>query len=127
MSGLGSMDRGDFQYTRTMDEEGWITVARAEAIAPRKACVIQTGEGKVAVFRAEDGRLHAIEDRCPHRGAALSNGLVYDNDKVACGDHGWSIRLADGGVEPPECGQVRTFPVKVEDGVVFVRCALPPP
>jgi nitrite reductase (NADH) small subunit len=108
-----------------MDEVGWITVARAEEIAPRKARVIRTGDGNVAVFRTEDGGLYAIEDRCPHRGAPLSAGLVYDNDKVACGDHGWSIRLADGGVEPPECGKVRTFPVKVEDGVVLVQCALP--
>jgi nitrite reductase (NADH) small subunit len=110
-----------------MGDELWIPVARADSIAPSKACVIEAAGAKIAVFRAGDGRLFAIEDRCPHRGAALSNGLVYDNDKVACGDHGWSVRLADGGVEPPECGQVRTFPVKVEDGVVFVRCALPPP
>ncbi len=65
--------------------------------------------------------MFGIEDRCPHRGARLSAGVVCDSDKVACLDHGWGIRLADGGVEAPEQGCVRTFPVKVEDGLVFVR------
>jgi nitrite reductase (NADH) small subunit len=77
----------------------------------------------VAVFRLADGGLCAIEDRCPHRGARLSAGVIYDGDKVACMDHGWGIRLSDGGVEAPESGCVRTFAVKVEDGVVFVSAA----
>jgi len=49
--------------------------------------------------------------------------VIYDGDKVACMDHGWGIRLSDGGVEAPESGCVRTFAVKVEDGVVFVSAA----
>jgi nitrite reductase (NADH) small subunit len=107
-----------------MSETGWLRVCGVEEIAPRGVRVVQSGEVNVAVFRAGDGFLYAIEDRCPHRGARLSRGLVYD-DKVACSDHGWSVCLADGKVEAPECGQVRTFPVKIEDGAVFVRCALP--
>jgi nitrite reductase (NADH) small subunit len=74
----------------------------------------------VAVFRLADGRMFAVEDRCPHRGARLSVGVVYDGDKIACLDHGWGIRLTDGGVEAPEQGCVRTFPVKLEEGLVYV-------
>jgi nitrite reductase (NADH) small subunit len=77
-------------------------------------------ELNLAVFRLADGRMFGIEDRCPHRGARLSAGVIYDGDKVACLDHGWGICLADGGVEPPQQGCVRTFPVKLEDGLVFV-------
>jgi nitrite reductase (NADH) small subunit len=74
----------------------------------------------VAVFCLADGRLFGIEDRCPHRGARLSAGLIYDEDKVACADHGWGIRLRDGRVESPGQGCARVFPVKVEDGLVLV-------
>jgi len=73
----------------------------------------------IALFQA-GGRVYALEDRCPHRGARLSLGLIYEEGKVACLDHGWGIRLADGGVEPPERGCVRTFEVKIEDGWVWV-------
>jgi nitrite reductase (NADH) small subunit len=100
---------------------GWLAAGRAEAIAPRKCVRVEGADCRIAVFRAEDGRLYAIEDRCPHRGARLSNGAVFDNDRVACPDHGWTIRLTDGGVEPPDAGQVRTFEVKVEGGMVYVR------
>jgi nitrite reductase (NADH) small subunit len=100
------------------------TVACSEADLPvRTARVVAHSGINVAVFRVEDGSLYAVEDRCPHRGAPLSRGLIYDNNKVACTDHGWSICLSDGKVDAPECGQIRTFPVKVEDGVVQVRIA----
>ena len=103
-----------------MSEDRWLPVARAEEIAPRGARRLVTQHYDIAVFRSEDGRLFAIEDRCPHRGARLSAGAVYDNDKVACADHGWTVCLVDGKVAPPEQGRVRTFAVKVEDGVVYV-------
>ena len=64
-----------------------------------------------------------LEDRCPHRGAPLSQGVVYDVCKVACADHGWTIDLRSGAVEAPERGEVRTFPVRVVDGEVFVSIA----
>jgi nitrite reductase (NADH) small subunit len=104
-----------------MSEGRWIRVCRAEEIAPGKSRVVATAAGAIAVFRAEDGRLFAIEDRCPHRGGRLSGGAVYDNDKVACPDHGWTICLSNGRVEPPDSGQVRTYPVAVADGEVRVQ------
>ena len=98
----------------------WRRVCALEEMAAPGVRTLTLSELSVAVFRLADGRLCAIEDRCPHRGARLSAGVIYDGDKVACTDHGWGIRLSDGGVEPPESGCVRTFSVKVEDGVVFV-------
>ena len=98
----------------------WLRVCAQLELPCPGVRTIALPELNVAVFRLADGRMFAIEDRCPHRGARLSVGLIYDCDKIACLDHGWCIRLADGGVEPPEQGCVRTFPVKVEDGLVLV-------
>ena len=98
----------------------WIRVCGQDELTAPAVTTVATAAGQIAVFRLDDGRLLAIEDRCPHRGALLSTGAVYDGDKVACLDHGWTVRLSDGEVEPPEQGCVRTFPVKVEDGSVFV-------
>jgi nitrite reductase/ring-hydroxylating ferredoxin subunit len=49
--------------------------------------------------------------------------VAYAGCKVACRDHGWTIDLASGEVEHPERGRVRTFPVQVRDGQVFVDLA----
>jgi nitrite reductase (NADH) small subunit len=102
-------------------EPEWTQVCALEELPAPGVRTLTLGSMNVAVFRLDDGSLCAIEDRCPHRGARLSAGVIYDGDKVACTDHGWGIRLRDGGVEAPESGAVRTFAVKVEDGVVFVR------
>ena len=98
----------------------WTEVCTLEACPPGSVHTVEWGGLSIAVFRLADGTFRAIEDRCPHRGARLSRGVVYDGDKVACLDHGWSVRLTDGGVEPPDVGCVRVFEVKVEEGVVFV-------
>jgi nitrite reductase (NADH) small subunit len=99
---------------------GWRQVCALHELPCAGVKTLTLPDMNVAVFRLADGRMFGIEDRCPHRGARLSAGVVYDGDKIACLDHGWGIRLTDGGVEAPEQGCVTTFPVKVEDGLVFV-------
>jgi nitrite reductase [NAD(P)H] small subunit len=99
---------------------GWLQVCRIDEMSRPGVRTLALPDLNVAVFQLADGKMFGIEDRCPHRGARLSAGVVYDGDKIACLDHGWGVRLPDGGVEPPEQGCVRVFPVKVEDGSVFV-------
>ncbi len=41
----------------------------------------------VVLYRTEDGRAVAMEDRCPHRRASLSKGVLI-GDAVQCGYHG---------------------------------------
>ena len=103
-----------------MHSTDWNNIGNLEEFPAGTVRVRKLAGLDVAVFRMADGRFFAIEDRCPHRGAALSKGILYDGDKIACADHGWSICLADGRALPPECGQVMTFPVNVEDGRVHV-------
>jgi nitrite reductase (NADH) small subunit len=99
----------------------WAALCKLTDFPAGTVRTLKRDDGAIAVFHLADGRIYAIEDRCPHRGALLSRGLLYDGDKVACLDHGWSVRLTDGGVEPPERGCVRTFAVIVEQGVVKVQ------
>src|SRR5262245_47506450 len=106
-------------YGVAMDR-GWQQVCRMDELTRPGVRTLALPNLNVAVFRLADGRMFGIEDRCPHRGARLSAGLIYDQDKVACADHGWGIRLIDGGVEAPGQGCARVFPVKVEHDSVFV-------
>ena len=104
-----------------MDDDKWVKICAEDELTSKGVLSARVQEIDVAVFRLADGRLFALEDRCPHRGARLSAGVIYETDKVACLDHGWGIRLTDGGVEEPERGCVRTFALKVEGGDVLVR------
>jgi nitrite reductase (NADH) small subunit len=101
-------------------DSGWLLVCTLDELPCGGVKTLVLWDLNVAVFRLADGRMFGIEDRCPHRGARLSAGVLYDGDKIACLDHGWGIRLSDGRVEAPEQGCVRTFPVRLENGLVLV-------
>ena len=77
-----------------MDPETYPTAARAGEIAEGrgKLCAI---EGRSIAVILDGGMYYAIDDACPHKGAPLCDGIVFDGS-VTCTWHGWRFRLADG-------------------------------
>ncbi len=63
---------------------------------------------RIAFFRSAQGKAAAVEDFCPHRGAALSLGRVNDG-KLVCGYHGLEMGC-DGKVVSMPGQRVRGFP-----------------
>ncbi len=47
-------------------------------------------EQQIVVWRDKQGAIHALEDRCPHRGARLSMGWNL-GDRIACWYHGVEV------------------------------------
>jgi len=45
---------------------------------------------KIALWRDNDGHVHALEDHCPHRGAPLSQGVNL-GQRIACPYHGVEV------------------------------------
>jgi nitrite reductase (NADH) small subunit len=85
------------------------------------ARVVRTRCGDVAVFRTTEDEVFALEDRCPHKGGPLSQGIVFGR-RVSCPLHGWTVELADGCAVAPDRGCARRFPVTVEgDGTIRVE------
>jgi 3-phenylpropionate/trans-cinnamate dioxygenase ferredoxin subunit len=96
-----------------------IEVCPLEQLPPGEAAVVRTGQGRVAVFNA-DGELHAIDDRCTHQEAYLSDGWL-EGCLVECPLHAASFDLRTGRpTGPPATAPVRVYPVEVRDGVVYV-------
>ncbi len=102
----------------------WIEIGTLDDIPRLGARVVQTQGGDIAVFRTEDDRVFAIDDKCPHKGGPLSQGIVH-GAKVACPLHNWSINLEDGVAVAPDEGRVKTYPVRVEDGTLRLRLGEP--
>ena len=87
-------------------------------------CFIVGGE-EVAVFRQRDGRLFAVQNRCPHRQGPLAEGLL-GSGKVICPLHAHTFDLCTGaGPTPGE--QVRTFEVREEGGQILLSVGAPAP
>lgn len=75
---------------------------------------------EVALFKLTNGTVRAVENRSPHpKGGVLAEGLV-SGEYVFCPVYDWKISLADGKVQAPDEGQVRTFLVEVEEDFVYI-------
>lgn len=87
---------------------------------PEGGCIVVDVRGKdVAVFHV-DGKFYAIDDLCPHMAASLSGGFV-ENGVVTCPWHYWQFRLADGAwVDNPRI-KTGSYPVRVENGELFIE------
>ncbi|MBL8595777.1 MAG: nitrite reductase small subunit NirD [Devosia sp.] len=102
-----------------MDMNDWIEIGRIEQIPLRGARCVNTPAGKIAVFRTAENHVYAIENRCPHKGGPLSEGIVHGGS-VTCPLHNWVFDLATGEAQGADEGQVRTFAVNVVDGRIFM-------
>ena len=107
-----------------MNSSNWIRITSVDNIPPRQARAVELGGASVAIVNMGD-RFCAVENRCPHSQGPLADGIVGHNF-VTCPIHGWRISVETGRVVKPAgatASCVRTFPVKVEDGIVMLDMA----
>ncbi|MDR6305067.1 nitrite reductase (NADH) small subunit [Nitrobacter vulgaris] len=97
----------------------WIAIGQTADIPLRGARCVATPQGRIAVFRTIENRFFAIEDRCPHKGGPLSQGIVH-GAQVTCPLHNWVISLETGMAVGADEGSVRTFALKVEGGKLLI-------
>ena len=87
---------------------------------PLGARIVRTQAGDVAVFRTSTGELFALDDRCPHKGGPLSQGIVHGK-RVTCPLHNWVIQLDSGEAVAPDSGCAHRHEVRVTNGVVQLK------
>jgi 3-phenylpropionate/trans-cinnamate dioxygenase ferredoxin subunit len=75
---------------------------------------------ELVVLANVDGDVCALEDLCSHQDFPLSDGEL-DGDQVVCIHHGARFDACSGkNTALPAIRPVRTFPVEVRDGEIFV-------
>lgn len=106
---------------------GWWPLAHSADVTGRLRAV-RLGAQPVAVYRDDNGDIHALLDRCPHRRLPLSMGRITE-DGLQCGYHGWTFDRAGQctlipnfkpGERPSARIRVDAFPVTEDDGFVFL-------
>ena len=80
--------------------------------------VVTVGGRTIGLFHHE-GAFHAVDNRCPHMGFPLTDGSV-DDGILTCPWHHARFELSCGDTFDPFADDVRTFPVEVRDGEVYV-------
>ena len=101
----------------------WYVAARADEVQGKPLGRQICGE-RVVFYRDAAGKVVALEDFCPHRGAPLSLGFVKD-DRLVCGYHGLEMGCQGKTVAMP--GQrvggfpaIRVYPVVERYGFIWV-------
>ena len=105
----------------------WLPVCQATDIpADGGACALVEGE-QVAIFNfARRGEWYATQNLCPHKQQMiLARGMIGSTGetcepKVACPYHKRTFSLLTGEcLNADECA-IQTYPIKVEDDVVYI-------
>ena len=96
--------------------QDWLDIGALTDIPARGGRVVKTPRGCIAVFRAFDDTVFALDDRCPHKGGPLSDGIVHGH-AVTCPLHALVVDLASGNTAE---GIVRTHGVRVEQGRILL-------
>ncbi|SQI43706.1 Digoxigenin ferredoxin subunit [Leminorella richardii] len=77
-------------------------------------------EPAIALFHVA-GEYYAIDDRCSHGNASMSEGYIEDNATVECPLHAASFCLKTGkALCMPATVPLQTYPVSVIEGSVFI-------
>lgn len=101
----------------------WTAVGEAADVPLREGRLVEIDGTAVAVFNLGD-RFLTVDNRCPHKGGPLSDGITT-GASVVCPLHGWRVNLVSGEVERPcaAAPAIGAYATKVIDGVVYVALA----
>ncbi len=97
---------------------GQIKAGSVEQLKGRGCMVVTGGGHAIAVFHHE-GQVYAVDNRCPHMGFPLDRGSVSDGI-LTCHWHHARFDLSSGGTFNPFADDVRSFPVSVVDGEIWI-------
>jgi|SRR5439155_856582 len=102
----------------------WVRITRVENIPVREGRAVRVGGHDLAVFNLGD-RFLAVENRCPHRGGPLADGIV-SGTTVVCPLHAWKVDLGSGQVtnRPDETPCIKTYSAAEHEGFVLVEIAV---
>ena len=100
----------------------FLDIAACDDIPRQGARLVKTEIGCIAVFRTADDQVFALEDRCPHKGGPLSEGIVHGTS-VTCPLHAWVFDMNTGQAQGADEGGVQTFAVRLEAGRVLLEAS----
>ena len=101
---------------------GWHEASGAQAPGEDEAIGVTVGNRPIALCRS-GGALYALDNVCTHQFALLSDGYVEDG-YIECPLHQGRFDLKTGApLCAPVTQPVRVYPVKSENGAVYVDIA----
>jgi nitrite reductase/ring-hydroxylating ferredoxin subunit len=128
--GLGGYLGGHMSFTlgvgpnQTAFDEGpdeWTAAIGSDELPADELKAVNVDDTPVLLVRHRK-HVHAIHDRCSHRGCSLAGTGELDGETVQCGCHGSRFSLRDGSVERgPATSPQPAYEVREQDGRVEIK------
>jgi len=104
----------------------WYVVARSSEVKTQPLGVTLWNK-PIILFRDNQEKIHALEDRCPHRQVKLSHGKIIAG-LIECAYHGWQFNALGKCVKIPYLAenqklphcQIQNYPVQELDGFIWL-------
>jgi phenylpropionate dioxygenase-like ring-hydroxylating dioxygenase large terminal subunit len=110
-----------------MSKQMWYAVEFSNEIVTSPKYLKILGQ-ELVLYRTSDGRIHAMNNACIHRGAALAQGKI-DRDCIVCPYHGWhyqpdgtcvKIPSQSATTTIPKAARMTTYPVQDKYGWIWL-------
>jgi nitrite reductase/ring-hydroxylating ferredoxin subunit len=99
----------------------FVRAARLVDVRAASRMSVRVAGHSLALF-FDDGKVYAVDNRCPHMGFPLHRGSVQDG-MLTCHWHHARFDLESGGTFDQFADEARVFPVEIRDGEVWVDLA----
>lgn len=104
----------------------YIQVMQADELLPGEKAIVEVNGKKVLLVNF-DGTVYALDNRCPHLGGSLGDGIL-ENEMIVCPRHGskYDIRTGQnmGNAKivfiSMKVGAAKTHPVKIENDNILI-------
>jgi nitrite reductase/ring-hydroxylating ferredoxin subunit len=128
--GFGGFLGGHMSFTKgvgpnqTAFDEGpdeWTDAIASDELKADEPTAATVGDTPVLLVRHRK-HVHAIHDRCSHRGCSLAETGELDGETIQCGCHGSRFSLRDGSVERgPATSPQPAYEVREQEGTVAIK------
>ncbi|HPQ94702.1 MAG TPA: aromatic ring-hydroxylating dioxygenase subunit alpha [Thiolinea sp.] len=105
-------------------KNNWYVAATVDELEEKPPLGRTICNEKIVFYQTESGKVHAVEDFCPHRGAPLSLGFIQ-GEHLVCGYHGLVMGCEGKTVSMTQqkvdrFPRIKAYPVEVRYGYVWV-------
>jgi len=98
----------------------WVPACAFDDIDEEDVLRFDHGDKTYAVYRTMGGRIFATDGLCTHELQHLAEGIVID-DIIECPLHQGRFHIPTGKAKgAPVCIDLKTYPVRVDDGEVYI-------
>ena len=106
--------------------DNWIAACKVDDVDCEDLIGFEHDGHSYAIYRSPDDRFYATDGLCTHEEVELEAGLVMGH-LIECPKHNARFDYRSGeAVRAPACVKLKTYPVKVVDGEVYIDVSAPP-